>query len=379
MYLHLRPSYGYSRDNKLEFQKKKKKALSRPCPGLFSSPHDPAHLHHLPRQVLIANLMDPDIELAAQIPREDGYIVQDYNDSANPLWSLYGKIAKEDDKAALDDVTDDMNSLLLFMRLLSFTLPALRRIHGWAHAKAGLSSAVLTAFIIDRNQAIQPTPAQQSAFYQQQSVALLNQISQQLSSLGAQIPVPSGDSSLSGFTLSPSASDVQVNIIWIISLMFSLTAALLATLIRQRARDHMSIFQRYIDPLMVARIRHYLFEDSGDKYIPVLAEVVPGLVHISLLLFFAWLADFLLNIYTTVGRSTLFAIAICPTLYIIITVAPVIDPQSSYRTPYSSLVWYIARILKIQPGGGMFGFTVLMRLGTPLEVRRTCHMALSVR
>ena len=129
--------------------------------------------------------------------------------------------------------------------------------------------------------------------------------------------------------------------------MFSLTAALLATLIRQRARDHMRIFQGY-SPLKIARIRQYLFEgplQEYSDYVPDLAEVVPGLVHISLLLFLAGLADFLLNTYTTVGRSTLFAVIFCPTLYIIITVAPVVTPQSSYRTPFSPLVWFITRRL----------------------------------
>jgi len=73
-----------------------------------------------------------------------------------------------------------------------------------------------------------------------------------------------------------------------------------------------------------------------------LAEAVPGLVHFSLFLFLAGLADFLLSTYATVGRSTLFAIVLCAMLYIIITVAPLINPQSSYRTPCSPLVWYIA-------------------------------------
>jgi hypothetical protein len=224
------------------------------------------------------------------------------------------------------------------------------------HAKAGLFSAVLTAFIIDRNQSIQPTPAQQSAFYQQQSVVLLNQISQQLSSLGAQIPDPS-TSSLPDFTLSPSASDVRVNIIWIISLLLSLTAALLATLIRQWTRDNMRIFQRYSDPLKVARIRQYLYEGYRRTYMLSLADVVPGLVHASLFFFLAGLADFLCNTYKTVGRATLYASACCGALYLIITVAPVIDPQSSYRTPYSPVVWYLARELRIRLNG--IGFTLL--------------------
>jgi len=230
------------------------------------------------------------------------------------------------------------------------------------HPKAGLFSAVLTAFIIDRSQSIQPTPAAQSAFYQQQSVALLNQISQQLSSLGAQIPVPS-NSSLPDFILSPSTSDVRVNIIWIISLVSSLTAALLATLIRQWARDHMRIFQYYRHPLKVARLRQYLYEGSSRRgYMRAIAEAVPGLVHISLFLFLAGLADFLLNTYTTVGTSTLFATVLCAMLYIIITVTPSVNPQSSYRTPFSPLVWYITRNLWRKSSAGGFRFTPL-RLG----------------
>jgi len=213
-------------------------------------------------------------------------------------------------------------------------------IDGRMHTKAGLFSAVLTAFIIDRNQSIQPTPAQQSAFYQQQSVVLLNQISQQLSSLGAPIPDPSP---LPDFTLTASASDVRVNIIWIISLVLSLTAALLATLLRQWAQDHMRIFQLHRHPLKLARIRQYLYEGTLRGYMPTLAETVPGLVHISLLLFLAGLADFFLNTYATVGRSTLSPIALCALLYIVFTVAPIINPQSLYRTPCSPLVWRITR------------------------------------
>ena len=226
------------------------------------------------------------------------------------------------------------------------------------HVKAGLFSAVLTAFIIDRNQSIQPTPAQQSAFYQNQTVVLLNQISQQLSSLGAQIPDPS-NSLLPGFTLSPSASDVRVNIIWIISLVSSLTAALLATLIQQWFRDRMRLFQGYSAPLEVARIRQYLHEGTLRTYMVALAEAVPGLVHVSLFLFLIGLADFLLTTYATVGRSTLFAIVLCAALYIIITVLPVANPQSPYRTPFSPLVWYITRWPKKRSSRGLFSNTLL--------------------
>ena len=52
-------------------------------------------------------------------------IDEDFDEHANPLWSLYGEKAKEDDKATLEDITSGMDGLLLFVRSLSSTLPPL--------------------------------------------------------------------------------------------------------------------------------------------------------------------------------------------------------------------------------------------------------------
>jgi hypothetical protein len=181
--------------------------------------------------------------------------------------------------------------------------------------KAGLFSAVLTAFIIDRSQNIQPSPAQQSAHFQKQSALLLNQISQQLSSLGAQVTI-SSNLSLSDPTVTPSASDVRVNISWFMSLVSSLSAALLATLIQRWAQDYMHMFQRYSNPFEIARIRQYLHEGVKRWRMPTMVEAVPALVHISLFLFFIGLADFLLNAHAIVGKLTLFPIyLLCHDLY----------------------------------------------------------------
>jgi hypothetical protein len=205
--------------------------------------------------------------------------------------------------------------------------------------QAGLFSAALTAFIIDRSQSIQQTPAQQSAYFQKQSALLLNQISQQLSSLGAQAPI-SPNISLADPVVNASASDVRVNIYWFLSLVFSLFAALLATLVQGWARDYMRIFKRYSNPRKLARIRQYLHEGVKSWYMSATAEAVPGLVHISLFLFFIGLADFLLNTYGILGILTLVPITFCASLYIISTIAQVKDPRSPYRTSFSRFVWY---------------------------------------
>jgi Family of unknown function (DUF6535) len=217
-----------------------------------------------------------------------------------------------------------------------------------------LFSAVLTAFIIDRSQSIQPSPAQQSAHFQKQSALLLNQISQQLSSLGAQVSI-SSNLSLSDPTVSPSASDIRVNISWFMSLVSSLCAALLATLIQRWAQDYMHMFQRYSNPFEIARIRQYLHEGVMRWRMTTMVEAVPALVHISLFLFFIGLADFLLNAHAIVGKITLFPIIFCVTVYIISTVAPIIDPQTPYRTSFSGLVWYLTRRLRPRPCNDRFG------------------------
>jgi hypothetical protein len=130
------------------------------------------------------------------------------------------------------------------------------------------------------------------------------------------------------------------------ALIFSLSTALLATLVRQWVRDYMRVFQRYNDPLKSARIRQYLYEGSEGWYMPVIAEAVPGLLHVSLFLFFVGLGDFVLNTNTAVSLSTIVPIGTCGLLYILTTFAPVIYPQSPYRNAFSNLIWYLVQTLR---------------------------------
>ena len=184
---------------------------------------------------------------------------------------------------------------------------------------------------------------------------LLNQISYQLSSLGAQYPA---NLSLPGFIVQPSASDVRVNTYWFFGLVCSLSAALLATLVQRWARDYMHIFHRYSHPLKVARLRQYLHEGIKHWKMRAIAEAVPGLIHISLFLFFIGLADFLFSSYAIVGKITIIPIAVSAMIYIISSIAPVIFPQSPYRTSFSGLAWKISRWLFRRSFKDRFGGTL---------------------
>jgi hypothetical protein len=211
------------------------------------------------------------------------------------------------------------------------------RIYGRVSPQAGLFSAVLTSFLVQSIQALQPNPAQQSVYYQQQSLAMLFQISQQMASIAPQFSIPSTPPQPYPAP-SPSRSDVLVNICWIVSLVCSLSAALLAILIQQWVRSYMQVFQLHDHPLKRARFRQYFFE--GAKGMPALAELVPGLIHLSLFLFFVGLSDLMLGTHKTVGFSTVVPICFCGFFYLCSVLAPVRNPQSPYRNPYSLLVLY---------------------------------------
>jgi hypothetical protein len=182
-------------------------------------------------------------------------------------------------------------------------------------------------------------------YYLQQNVAVLSQISQQISFIAPQFSIPSTPPPPFP-AFNPSASDVRVNAFWFMALIFSLSAALLATLVQQWVRDYMHIFRRYGDPLKSARIRQYLYEGCEGWYMPVVAEAVPGLLHVSLFLFFVGLGDTVLRINTTVGLSTTIPIGISGFLYIFTIFAPVIYPQSPYQNAISGLIWYTIQKLR---------------------------------
>ncbi|KAH9045186.1 hypothetical protein EDB85DRAFT_5286 [Lactarius pseudohatsudake] len=245
-------------------------------------------------------------------------MIGDFDDNANAFWSLHMNEAKSHDEARIQSLKDDMGSVLIF---------------------AGLFSAALMSFVIDKMHDLDTTdPARQMVYYQNQTVVLLAQISTQISTQipNSPIPIP-----IPKYDFHPTSSDVRVNAFWFMSLVFSISAALLATLVQQWVRDYMHVFQRYSNPLKSARLRQYLYEGAEGWYMPLVAESVPGLVHVSLFLFFVGLCDSLFALNTTIGIATIVPIAICGLLYVLTMFAPIIDPQSPFQTPFSGMIWYL--------------------------------------
>ena len=175
---------------------------------------------------------------------------------------------------------------------------------------------------------------------------MLDQISQQIASVGGQISA-NFSTPLPYPTFYSSASDRRVNTFWLLSLICSLSAALLATLVQQWSKAYMHIFQQVSNPLRIARFRAYLFE--GSKRLPVLAEVVVGLIHISVILFFVGLSDLILQIDKAIFFIILVPITACTLLYLYCILAPMCNPQFPYQTPFSSPIWFLIQKLSRNP------------------------------
>ncbi|KAI0278417.1 hypothetical protein BGY98DRAFT_917075 [Russula aff. rugulosa BPL654] len=269
----------------------------------------------------------------SQSPEESHRQHQEFEDGANDLWSLYGKEAQIYDESWMKTMKDDMGGILIF---------------------AGIFSAVLTAFLVPKIQDLKVDSADQSAYYQNQTVHMLDRISQQLASIGDQISIDS-NSPLPYPTFYPSVSDMRVNLSWLFSLICSLFAAFLATLVQLWSKNYMHIFQQANNPLRFARTRVSLFE--GPKRLSELAEAVHGLMQISVMLFLWGLGDAIGQINRNIFLFVLPPIAMGSCLYIYWTWSSIRNPLSPYRTPLamfisifiSLFIWYVIQNLSRGP------------------------------
>ena len=151
----------------------------------------------------------------------------------------------------------------------------------------------------------------------------------------------STSSPLSPPPFSPPNHAVWVNALWFMSLVISLTCALLATLLQQWARRYLKITQSRYQPHKRARIRAFFAEGVEKCLLPWTVDALPTLLHLSLFLFFAGLVVFLCNVDLTCFKLVLSWVGLCAALYGCITCMPIFRHDSPYHTPLSLPTWHI--------------------------------------
>ena len=279
-----------------------------------------------------------------RVPEEPHDERNNFDDSTNALWSLYEKDVESRDKVRIQKLKDDMDGVSIFVCRFDFILPsAVSR--GWSltsfSIQAGLFSAVLSTFAVPKIQDLKVNPADQSVYYQRQSVQILAQISQQIASTGMGAPISLNLTHPLPYSLypafRPSASDRRVAVCWLVGLTSSLCAAVFAMLVQQWANALLHPIRRSDSFLKTLWIQTVLSE--GVDRLQFIARAVPKFLHLSLILFILGLSDTILVTDPRVGIATVVPIAICGFCYIFSVFASITKPRWPYQNPLSNEIW----------------------------------------
>ena len=183
-------------------------------------------------------------------------------------------------------------------------------------------------------QDLQPSSQDISAFYLANIYQLLADSNGTAVLIPSVLPDPSTP-------FSPPKYAVWVNSLWFLSLVISLTCALLATSLQQWARRYMKVTQPRYNPHKRVQIRAFFAEGVEKLHLPWAVEVLPILLHLSLSLFFGGLAIYIFNINHTVFKVVISWLGICTCLYLCITFMPIFRHDSPYYAPLSSSAWFL--------------------------------------
>ncbi|KAJ7853462.1 hypothetical protein B0H13DRAFT_2580495, partial [Mycena leptocephala] len=223
--------------------------------------------------------------------------------AAAKLWAVYISEAEKYDKRLVESWKSDMQGMLIF---------------------AGLFSASLTAFLIESYKTLNRNSGDDT-------VRLLAQISLQLSASanGTTLAIPSE------LPFAPTATALICNILWFTSLGFSLASALIATLLEQWARDFIHRTEMRPSPVIRARVFSFLYYGLKRFKMHSVVEIIPLLLHASLLLFFAGLVAFLIPVHIAAMAIPAILLVLLTAVYSLLTILPSIYPDCPYRTPLS--------------------------------------------
>ena len=201
--------------------------------------------------------------------------------------------------------------------------------------QAGLFSGVITAFTIQSLAQLRPDP-------QVRTNALLEIIASQLE------PAPTAGSSISlppQISSAPPETAVRLNALWFSSLACSLLAALGAVLAKQWIVEYPRGAAPSATPCERAQHRQIRFSGLTTWHFLAIVDFLPLLIQMAFLLFFVGLCDFLLSQHKLVG-SVVTILCVTGFLFIISChIAAMIFPSCPFRTPLSTSLIQVYRVV----------------------------------
>ncbi len=199
-------------------------------------------------------------------------------------------------------------------------------------SKAGLFSAVVTTFVAQTSQSLQPDYAAMSASLLYESVLIQRAIANGSS-------VDSITPSLLNPTVAfvPATTDVWVNGLWFTSLFLSLTTALVAVLVKQWLHHYVALPSG--TPRDRSFIRQFRYAGFQKWHVQVIIGLLPVLMHLALAIFLSGLVIFLQPLRAALSWIICAGTILVYTAYVVATILPILFPQCPYRTPLCDLVY----------------------------------------
>ncbi|KAF8471362.1 hypothetical protein DFH94DRAFT_613220, partial [Russula ochroleuca] len=234
-------------------------------------------------------------------------------DSSGLLFSMYSRIVEVEDNKMAERWQKDADGILIFAGLFSAVVATL-----------------LSVTLMDLKQSPQPPPQPQgnSEFYLKSICRFLSDQNESCE------PPPSFV--IDPPTFSPSKSAIWVNSLWFLSVLISLTCAMLATFMQKWARRYIKNTQpsRY-SPHKRARLRAFFSEGVEKWHVSWAVETLPILLHISFFLFCVGLIIFLFSTNHVVFGAVVWWPLLSMMAYLSITLLPLFWPNSPYDAPLS--------------------------------------------
>jgi hypothetical protein len=148
-------------------------------------------------------------------------------------------------------------------------------------------------------------------------------------------------------SLRPNSLAIAVHTLWSLSLILSLACALGAILTQEWCQEYLRHSQCHPQPSTRARIRAYLFNGGHNYRMEQVITALPLFLHLAILLFCTGLVTYLFTLNKVVAYTALAVYSILGALYSIITISPLIDLSSPFKTPMSTFLWRSLELIRL--------------------------------
>ncbi|KAK0474757.1 hypothetical protein IW261DRAFT_523635 [Armillaria novae-zelandiae] len=226
------------------------------------------------------------------------------------VWRTHEDESRNHDSNMVEQFRDNVNLLLI---------------------SAGLFSAVVTAFVVQSSQNLQPDYAAMSASLLYELVLIQRAVAN-----GSSVNVVTSPLDPS-IAFVPTTTDIWVNGLWFTSLFLSLTTALVAVLVKQWLHHYVALPSG--TPRDRSLLRQFRYAGFRKWHVQIIIGLLPVVIHLALMIFLVGLVVFLHPLQAVlswiIGTGTIVVYG----AYMVAAVLPILSPQCPYRMPLCDLIY----------------------------------------